>query len=255
MSPLVAAWRDALDSFAATVAELPDEAFTTPSLLPGWTVGDIIAHVVALEAELAGQPTLGHEPDWEALPHADDLFSRYTEVGVDARRGQHPLEIRSDLTAIIEVRSEQLHDADLDEAITGIGGRAMTVAQQLRMRCFDIVLHELDVRDALGMSGQRLGSGAQVCVAQIADALGYVWAKKSGATTGQVLHVRVPGWVDRWVEVGPDGRGQVADPGSATVTLEVPVMQFLRLGSGRTARISGDEDLGARVISSLNVAP
>lgn len=260
MSTLVAAWQDAVTSFAGTVAELPDSAFAAPSGLPGWTVGDIVAHVAALESELAGNPLPTHEPDWDELPHADDLFSRYTEFGVDARRGWPPAQVRAELDEVIAQRTAQLADACEDEEITGVGGRPMTLAAQLQMRCFDIVVHDLDVRDALGMPGPELGAGARVCLEQIAGGLGYVFVKRAGARPGQVLHVVVPDWLDTWVAVGEDGRGRPGEPGEATVTITLAAEQFLRLGSGRdgdagSAVVAGDAGLGHEVLAGLNVAP
>lgn len=255
---MVAAWRDAITSFVDTVEQVPDEAFAKPSLLPGWTVGDIVAHVAALEHELAGGGIPDHDPDWDALPHADDLFSRYTEIGVDLRRGWTPQQVRDDLTAAVEARTFD-NTAD-DEPIIGIGGMQRTFGEQMRMRCFDVVLHEIDVRDAVGLPAPELGEGARVCAEQIAGGLGYVWVKRVGARLGQVLHVVVPDWIDAWVGVGEDGRGRFVEPGEAIVTVTIPQLQFLRLGSGRrgdtgAAEVAGDPELGRTVLAELNIAP
>ena len=258
MNPLVTAWHDAISAFSTTVSEIPDEAFAQPSLLPGWTVGDIVAHTAALEHELASGEIPAHEPDWDALPHADDLFSRYTEIGVDLRRGWSPQHLRADLSEAVAARV--FDDIDDNAPITGIGGMPLTVGKQMRMRCFDIVLHDLDLRDALGMTGPVLGDGARVCAEQIAGGLGYVWVKRAGAQPGQVLHVVVPDWIDAWVGVSEDGRGHFVEPGEATVTVTIPQLQFLRLGSGRrgdtgAAEVAGDAELGRKVLAGLNVAP
>ena len=256
MSPLVSAWRDAIDTFSTTVSLIPDEDFTRPSLLPGWTVGDIVAHTAALEAELAGMPTPSHEPDWDTLPHAADLFSRYTEVGVDARRGWTPAQVREELATAVALRSQQLSgDHDDDALIDGIGGMQRRFGDQMRMRCFDIVVHDIDLRDALGWPEPTLGEGARVCLDQMTGALGYVWVKKAGAIAGQVLHFVVPGWADVWVEVGEDGRGRPGVPGDAHVEVTLPVMAYLRLGSGRQGVVAGDPQLALRLMSGLNVAP
>ncbi len=257
MNPLVAAWQDAIDSFAATVDLIPDADFGKPSLLPGWTVGDIVAHTAALESELAGQPLPDHEPDWEQLPHANDLFSRYTEIGVDYRRGWTPSQVRADLSSAIAGRAEQLASGpqDNDVLIPGVGGMQRRFGDQLRMRCFDIVVHDLDVRDALGWPGPTLGAGARVCVEQMTSALGYVWVKKVQAGVGQVLHFVVPGWADVWVGVGEDGRGRAVAPGVADVEVTLPVMAYLRVGAGRQGLVTGDSELASRLMAGLNVAP
>ena len=261
MEPLVRAWQDAADSFCATVSQIPDEDFARPSLLPGWTVGDIVAHIAALERELSGEPLPEHEPDWDMLPHADDLFSRYTEIGVDYRRGWTPDELREDLDRALAVRSEQLcGPQDLAARVRGVGGIERSLGRVLRMRCFDIFLHDIDVRDALGMPAPELGDAARVTAGLIADGLGFVWVKRAGAGPGDVLHFVVPDWLDAWMGVGEDGRGRPVEPATAQVTITMDPMGFLRLGSGRrgdpsTAAVEGDDARAAGVLSGLNVAP
>lgn len=255
MTPLVPAWQDAIDSFSQTVAQISDADFARPSLLPGWTVGDIVAHTAALEAELAGRPLPDHQPDWDSLPHAADLFSRYTEVGVDFRRGWTPDQVRAELADVVALRSQQLAEANDDEMVAGVGGQQRRLGDQLRMRCFDIVVHDIDLRDALGWPEPHLGEGARVCLEQMTSALGYVWVKKAGAVAGQVLHFVVPGWTDVWIEVGEDGRGRVGSPGVADVEVALPVMAYLRLASGRQGAVAGEPQLALRLMSGLNVAP
>ncbi len=262
MESLVAAWQDGIDSFQHTVGLIPDEDFARPSRLPGWTIGDIVAHIAALEWELSGEGLPAHEPDWDALPHADDGFSRFTEVGVDYRRGWSPEQLRADLAAAAEIRSRQLTAAGqtLSVRVMGIGGIETSLQQVLRMRCFDIFLHEVDIRDALGMSEPHLGAAARVTAALIADGLGFVWVKRAGAEPGDVLHLVVADWVDAWIGVGEDGRGREVEPGGATTTVALDPMEFLRLGSGRggdvnAAGIGGDLARGRAVLAGLNVSP
>jgi uncharacterized protein (TIGR03083 family) len=262
MHALVAAWCDAIESFESTVSELPDEAFTQQSLLPGWTIGDIVAHVVALEVELGGEGLPGHEPDWDALPHADDLFSRYTEIGVDFRRGRSPAQLRTELADAARIRIEQLVEGpqDMDHMVTGPGGIERTLGRVLGMRTFDVFLHGLDVRDAAGMPPPVLGAAARATADQMASGLGYVWVKKAGAQSGDVLHFVVPEWIDAWIGVGQDGRGRSVESGEATTTVTVAPMNYLRLGSGRRGDpaevdVQGRRDLGQAVVAGLNVAP
>ena len=99
-----------------------------------------------------------------------------------------------------------------------------------------------------------------MCVDQMASGLGYVFAKRAAARPGQVLHMVVPDWVDVWITMGEDGRARVSDPGQATVSITLPVEQFLRLAAGRrgdtgSAEVAGDPALGREVLAHLNVAP
>ncbi len=262
MNPLVTAWLQVSDAFAQTVAQIPDSDFDRPSLLPGWTIGDIVAHVAALEVELSGHSLPDHEPDWDSLPHADDLFSRYTEIGVDYRRGWTPAELRADLAQAFATRAEQLTSGpqESDARVMGVGGIERSLGRVLRMRCFDIFLHDLDIRDALEMPAPELGDGAQVAAGLMADSFGYVWVKRAGAEPGDVLHLEVPGWIDAWVGVGEDGRGASVEPCPAHVTITVEPLDFLRLGSGRdgdpaAAVVEGDAARATAVLNGLNVAP
>lgn len=262
MEPLVAAWQNGIDSFQRTVGQIPDGDLPRPSRLPGWTIGDIIAHVAALELELGGEPLPAHEPDWDALPHADDMFSRYTEIGVDHRRGWSPEDLRADLARAAAIRTEQLtaEPLDLSSRVKGVGGMERSLKQVLRMRCFDIFLHEIDIRDALGMSEPQLGAAARVTAELIADGLGFVWVKRAGAEPGDVLHLVVADWLDAWIGVGEDGRGRMIEPGGATTTLALAPLDFLRLGSGRggdvaAAGVGGDLERGQKVLAGLNVSP
>ena len=262
MNPLVTAWLQVSAAFSETVAQVSDDDFSAPSLLPGWTIGDIIAHVAALEVELSGEPLPAHEPDWDTLPHADDLFSRYTEIGVDYRRGWTPSEVRTELAEAFATRAEQLTTGpqESDRRVTGVGGIERSFGRVLRMRCFDIFLHDLDIRDALDMPAPDLGEGAHVAAGLMADSLGYVWVKRAGAEPGDVLHFVVTGWIDAWVGVGDDGRGRAVEPGTAKVTITMEPLDFLRLGSGRradpaTAVVQGDATRAAAVLTGLNVAP
>lgn len=262
MNPLVSAWQDAIDSFQQTVAMVPDGDFAKPSLLPGWTVGDIVAHVCALEVELSGEALPAYEPDWESLPHANDLFSRYTEIGVDYRRGRRPERLRAELSEVTALRSEQLTHGpqDDDHEVPGPAGIPRSFSRLLRMRCFDIFLHELDVRDALDLGEPRLGPAATVTVGLMADSLGYVWVKKAGAEPGQVLHFAVPDYVDAWIGVGEDGRGRVVAATQATTTVTLEPLAYIRLASGRRpdpseAVVDGDRQIADKVLLGLNVAP
>ena len=80
-----------------------------------------------------------------------------------------------------------------------------------------------------------LGAAARATADQMAGGLGFVWVKKAGAQSGDVLHFVVPEWIDAWIGVGQDGRGRSVEPGEATTTVTMAPMNYLRLGSGRRA--------------------
>lgn len=260
---LVDAWHGAAISFADLADELSDADFARPSGLPGWTVGDVVAHVSALESELGGAKLPDHSPDWDALPHATDLFSRYTEVGVDYRRGWEPDEVRAELRGAIAERAEQLRRGpqDPEARVPGVAGIERSLSRVLRMRVYDICIHEIDVRDALNLAPVSPGAGLDVTTGLALDALPYVFVKRAGARPGDVLHVDVRPGFDRWVKVGDDGRAAMTGPDEPIAELSLDQLNFIRLASGR----AGDPDavtvivdrdgLAAKVIAGLNTAP
>lgn len=165
--PLAAAvtaqWRQVVDA----VADLPDEAFATPSPLPGWTIADLVMHTArsatALSTALgAGPPAVraGAAP-WVTTTRYLTGAGARAEAIADAARGlaagRDPAEIRSWLAD--EVSSA---GAALDRLLAGAdavpGGPApafdsvvvtpggpMRLADFLRTRAVEAVVHGLDL--------------------------------------------------------------------------------------------------------------
>ena len=121
---LVDAWESAIEGFTDLAETLTDERWLAPGGLPGWTNADVVAHVIGIERDLLGDDPPNLDIDWELLPHADDLFSRYTELPVAARRGVDRAEVLAELRKTIPARRAQLAaDAgDLGEIVGGPGG-------------------------------------------------------------------------------------------------------------------------------------
>ena len=265
---LSAAWLGAITSLRDVAAATDDEGWARATECPAWTVGDVVAHVTAVECDMAGRPDT-HEPDWDALPHVgDNLFARFTEVGVDARRGRPRQDVVAELTAVIAEREAQLAEAptDADTPSRGPGGLPRTWREEVRMRTFDTWSHLQDVRRALGRPGDLATAAAWVSADRLVAALLFVVGKQVAPPPGTSVRVEVSGPVSfvRTVLVGDDGRagfvpnGEVAEP---TTTLATDWVTYERLGCGRIdpatapVDITGDADLGARVVASLAITP
>ena len=266
---LVAAWVSAIEPFTDLAEALTDEQWFAPSILPGWTNADVVAHVVGIERDLLGQPEPYRELEWEQLPHADDLFSRYTELAVAARRGVPQHEVCAELRAAIAARraflDKQPHD--LGEIVSGPGGWELPRGVVMRMRCFDIWVHEQDIRATTGEPGGLDSDAAWVSAAQMLKGLGRVWAREVGAQPGQSAEIVCTGpgvTFDAGVTLDADGRGTVvpagelADP-TTSITLSWPHFAAASCGritaDGQSAVISGDVALGQRLVAALNIAP
>ena len=266
---LVAAWVSAIEPFTDLAEALTAEQWFAPSILPGWTNADVVAHVVGIERDLLGQPEPYRELEWEQLPHADDLFSRYTELAVAARRGVPQHEVCAELRAAIAARraflDKQPHD--LGEIVSGPGGWELPRGVVMRMRCFDIWVHEQDIRATTGEPGGLDSDAAWVSAAQMLKGLGRVWAREVGAQPGQSAEIVCTGpgvTFDAGVTLDADGRGTVvpagelADP-TTSITLSWPHFAAASCGritaDGQSAVISSDVALGQRLVAALNIAP
>lgn len=268
-SELVAAWASAIEPFADLAESLTDEQWTAPSILPGWTNADIVAHVVGIERDLLGQAEPYRELAWEQLPHADDLFSRYTELAVAARRDVPQHEVCAELRAAIAARRAFLdkQPQDLGEIVSGPGGWELPRGVVLRMRCFDIWVHEQDIRASIGEPGSLDSDAAWVAAGQMLKGLGRVWAREVGAQPGQTAEIVVTGpgvTFQAGLMLDDDGRGKVtsatavAEP-TTSVTLTWPHYAAASCGritaDGQSAALTGDVELGQRLMASLNIAP
>lgn len=266
---LVAAWASAVEGFAATAESLTAEQWYAASVLPGWTNGDIVAHVVGIEQDLLGEPLPTIDIDWDTKPHARDLFSRYTEIAVEARRGEEPGEVCAELRKAISARRAQLatEPHDLGQVVRGPGGWELPRGVVVRMRCFDIWVHEQDLRMATGEPGDLGTAAAWTAASQMVKGLGRTWAKAVGAPADRsaIVDVTGPGVVFRvQVATGEDGRARAieADPAARSdviVTMSWPT--FAALSTGRPAPeqpgidIDGERGLGELLVTSLNIAP
>ena len=266
---LVAAWASAIEPFADLAESLTEEQWLAPSILPGWTNADIVAHVVGIERDLLGQAEPYRELAWEQLPHADDLFSRYTELAVASRRGVPQHEVCAELRAAIAARRAFLdkQSPDLGEIVSGPGGWELPRGVVMRMRCFDIWVHEQDIRASIGEPGGLDSDAAWVAAGQMLKGLGRVWAREVGAQPGQSAEVIVTGpgvSFHAGLLLDGDGRGRVVGAGevptpTTSITLTWPHFTAAACGrvtaQGQSAAINGDVALGQQLIASLNIAP
>jgi len=268
---LFAAWRLASADFLDLVTPLSQAEWDTPTALPGWSVGDIVAHVGWIEGMLIGEVDPPHEPDWASLPHAVSDFGKITEIPVDLRRTWPREAVLIELADRIARRTAELesgpHDASLE--VMGPLGPA-PLGRVLRMRTLDTWVHEQDIRDALGRPGHLDTPGAQATASQLLPGLGKVWAKLAGAQPGQVLDVRITGpgiEGGAIVAVSEDGRARLVgddlldQAGAATVTLTMSWPAYLALSCGRgdpqpwreTVEVSGDPQLAQRTLDHFRV--
>jgi uncharacterized protein (TIGR03083 family) len=267
----VAAYIDALEGMLAVAEGLTDAQWPMPTALPGWSVQDNVAHVVAVEDELAGRPLPDHVPDYEALAHVTNDFARHMEVGVDARRHVAPADLLNELRTVVQERVEVIRELPDDPAyeIPGPMGTTRTLQRALPIRAFDIWAHEQDVRRAVDSPQRLTGPAAAASLERIVAALPIVLGKEAGLPSGTGVRFVIeppgpaPAGLTVLVAVDADGQGRLVDDESvsADVILTMPFEAMAQAATGRRRpgpgqlSVIGDASLVDRILEALVITP
>lgn len=260
------AYLDAMNGVYTVARDLDHDEWHRPTDLPGWVVFDVVAHVNAIEDELAGRSVPSPIHDWSPFPHVTSPHQQYTEVGVESRRARPPRDLVDELAELLDERSRQLTNApdSPDAEMRGPAGMVEPIARVMATRTLDMWAHEQDVRWATGRSTRMSGPAAAAAQSRMVDALPYIVARQAEAPPGSVVEWHITGEPDSTVVVQVDesGRGQLVpwtDDPSTTIELSLESLQLLFCGRRPYASIDvvvgGDTDVAERVISGLGVTP
>ena len=262
-----------LDQTWRTIAELCeglDEAgFLTPTDLPGWTVKDILSHILGTERSLRGEMP----PDIDARgDHVRNELGAFNERWVESLRQCSGAEVLTQYREVTEAQAADRYRLTADElAAPGstIFGE-MALEQWLNVRLFDSFSHEQDIRRALNRPGNMDSEPARRAVLRGVSILPRAVGKAArdmadGARVETVVDGGVGG---RWVVVVTGGRGALEEPpleGGVDAGLRADADTFLRLVWGRVTPgvaehdgglvLSGDAGLARRVAAGLNITP
>ncbi|GAA1966695.1 maleylpyruvate isomerase family mycothiol-dependent enzyme [Kitasatospora viridis] len=266
------AWTHAIEAISELLAALPSDSWNRATELPGWSVRDVVSHVIGVESELLGDPRPIHSLPSD-LFHVKDDVSRYLELPVDKRRCHTSPEMTAELEYVIIRRARSLRNATTgadDPVAMPLGPGAYQVPYQrlLQLRAMDLWVHEQDLRRALGLSGNLDSPGAPITRDVLLAGLPRVVAKSAGAPAGTTVALDVGGPLEflRTVRVDQDGRGSIDD----RITLGPDVRfstdweTYLRLATGRVRadglpagrlRVDGDQELAERILAKFSVMP
>jgi uncharacterized protein (TIGR03083 family) len=266
---LVDVWHRSCLDLIDLLQQLDDADWSRPTDLPGWDVKAVAAHLAHLESELAGMP---QEPvEVAEVEHVRNVLGQYTEVGTVARREWPTERIIEELRTAVETRASHLREeppADLSETGPSFAALAGWSWETLLInRPLDIWMHEQDIRRAVGRPGGLDSDGAVHVAGVFTRALPMIVGKRAQAQPGQsvVLELAdppagVPARIA--VTVHDDGRARPVDPpADPTTTLRIGFEDWLRRSGGRcgpdevAADVTGDQDLGRRVLDGLAVTP
>lgn len=222
---LIDAWDDEVLRIRELAYEASLEQWQSATRLAGWSVADIVAHVVDIESILSGEPRPDHEPNWSALPHVDDDIARFTEVGVDARRTRSREELLAefdDVHARLVAHYRGLPD---NAAVPSATGRIQPLTRVLSMRCFDLWVHEQDLRAALGLPGNYESEACKVTLQKSLELAAAKWAAQNPSPGTLTVTLTTPEWASAAHDFGGEG---------ASLEFTSTAAEFLDLTAGRS---------------------
>lgn len=266
LQPYADAWTHSVDAIAELVTPLMESEWNRRTPCPGWSVRDVVSHVIGMDCEMLGDPRPIHTLPRD-LFHVRTEHQRYMEMQVDARRHHTAPEMTSELEYTIIRRNRQLRNESRtpDHKVRGPLGTELTLEQAMRNRAFDVWVHEQDLRAALGRPGNPDSPGAYIVRDELLSVLPKVVAEDAQAPRSSAVVFDVHGPVEflRTVRVDIQGRGtlETAPALGPAATLALDWETYVRLACGRVTadvvpdrvKTEGDPELIAAILRSFAV--
>lgn len=265
LARFIDAWWSSVQDFAALLDELSAEDWVRPTDLAGWDVKAVASHTAHLESLLAGGPE--EQADVGDASHITGPMGQFTEIGVVTRRDTTPAAIIEEIRTRTSARKAGLDadpPTDAGAPAPGIFGMiGWTTRTLLRNRPLDVWMHEQDIRRAVGRPGGFDSLGAQHTTDYLIESFGFVVGKRVAPPAGTTAVLAVAGSEPVAVEIGDDGRGRplATVPEDPTVRLDMDRETFIVLAGGRrpaatgAVTVTGDAELGARIVDQLATTP
>jgi uncharacterized protein (TIGR03083 family) len=243
-------------------SDLSEGQWATATCLPGWTVRDVVAHVIGTESMLCGEPT--PDVDVSHLTHMKNPIAVANEAWVESMRQLSTDELLARFEHVTGRRLSALDamtQADFDAPSWTPAGKDETYGRFMRIRHYDLYLHEHDIRFAIGVPLRPAVPDIQSSLDEVATGLGYIVGRKAGMPDGERVQIDLTGELVKSYLVQVEGRAVVVDSldGDPTVQVAMPVMLFLRLTGGRNDKSAaldeivyqGDGALGRLLVENL----
>ncbi|MEU8993640.1 maleylpyruvate isomerase family mycothiol-dependent enzyme [Streptomyces caniferus] len=262
------AWTHSIEAITELVTPLVEGEWNGATGLPGWSVRDVVSHVIGLECEMLGDPRPIHTLPRD-LYHVRSESARRMEVQVDVRRHHTAPEMLSELEYTVIRRSRQLRNESRqpDAVVRSPLGEDRSLEFVLQQRAFDVWVHEQDLRRVLGKPGNLDSPGAYVTRDLLVKALPGIVAKRAQAPADSAVVFDVSGPLEFLRTVRLDAEGKATIDGSVslgpTVTLALDWDTFHQLACGRVRpaavaeqiKIDGDDALAQSILNNLAVTP
>ncbi|MGW0992242.1 maleylpyruvate isomerase family mycothiol-dependent enzyme [Streptomyces sp. NPDC002520] len=268
LQPYADAWTHSIEAISEMVQSLVEGEWNRRTPCPGWSVRDVVSHVIGLDSEMLGDPRPIHSLPRD-LFHVTNDHQRYMEMQVDVRRHHTAPEMTSELEYTVIRRNRQLRNETREPGtlVRGPLGTEVTLEQAMRARAFDVWIHEQDLRTALGLPGNLDSPGAYIVRDVLLEALPKVVAKDANAPRSSAIVFDVHGPVEflRTIRVDIQGRGtlETAPALGPAATLSLDWETFFRLACGRVTpeavadriKTEGDPDLTAAILRNFVITP
>ncbi len=258
-------------------SSLTAEEWRAPTACPGWDVRSQVAHLIGTESMLAGRPTPAFDGPYG--DHVHNEIAKFNEAWIASFAEVSDADLLAAFSAIGAERVAALSSLGQEEW-EALGPTPIGEAPYRRfmdIRIFDSWAHEQDIRFATGRPGHQSGPAVDRSVDEVIGVLGFLVGKRARAPEGSLVRFSLAGLPSdgspaapspvpappRDVDVVVADRARVVPSGSATptVTVHSDPVTFVRLGCGRitgpacladgTVTLSGDIDLGERVVGNL----
>ncbi|MFD0059015.1 maleylpyruvate isomerase family mycothiol-dependent enzyme [Streptomyces sp. NPDC015140] len=266
LQPYADAWTHSIEAISELVQPLAEAEWNRRTPCPGWSVRDIVSHVLGLDSEMLGDPRPIHTLPRD-LFHVTNDHQRYTEMQVDVRRHHTAPEMTSELEYMIIRRNRQLRNESRDPGtkVRGPLSTELTLEEAMRRHAFDVWAHEQDLRTALGRPGNLDSPGAHVARDVLLDELPAVVAERADAPRSSAVVFDVHGPVEflRTIRVDIQGRGtlETAPALGPAATLTMDWETYFRLACGRVSlqasadriKTEGDPDLTDAILRHFTV--
>jgi len=240
---------------------LTEAEWKRPTGCPGWTVQDVVSHLVDYESGALGRP----RPQ-AAMPldraHVKNELGEANEHGVEIRRPLSGEAVLIELREVVSARAAQLRSLTVEDLAREVQTPAGpgTMADLLTLRVMDTWSHEQDVRRAVGRPGHASGPAVDEAVTYWAQYLPWVVGRRVHAPDGATVLFAVDH--HRFGVRVVDGRGQPDDLGGEepTVTISMSAPTFAAHVGGRTDApadhvITGEQALGRVIVANLGFLP
>lgn len=244
-------------------SRLSDDDWATPTCLPGWSVKDVLSHVVGTESMLLGEPA--PQIALPAYDHVKNPTAQFNEAWVESLRPVPGPEVLERFEVVAAKRIDALRNmtqADFDEPAWTPISPDETYGRFMQIRHFDCFLHELDIRAAVGAADREDPAHVELALREPLAVLGYIVGKKAAMPQGTSVRIRLTGPVNETHHVVVEERARVIDDleDEPTTGIRLPAVLFLRLAGGRVDPMSyigdaitfeGDAELAARLATNL----